>query len=260
MASVSPRAAFRILNVLAIVTMVGGVWLLARGGDRDPRLIVSPATLELAPRSDGSESRGVFQIVNAGGRAVELGPASTTCVCTVAEIEPQTIPPGGAATVTVQAKPVGVGRTRVSITIPTDANPAELSLNVVVVGRAEPPYVAIAIEAIRFGEVGEPGETVPLYVETREFANRPPWLLDPASTVSGVEIEGGPVTEGDLNDGLCWRRYEYTARLIDLPSPGEFQGELRFAGHGAGATPVLRIPIHGIRMDAVKEPQGFTPE
>ncbi|MFO0957157.1 MAG: DUF1573 domain-containing protein [Isosphaeraceae bacterium] len=231
---------------LSVGTLCAGSYFLALGGTSGAEIVVSPQSLTLSPKPDGSESTGAFQILNTGKHEVKLGQPSTTCVCTVAEIEPTTIPPGGTATVSIRANPIGAGRTRVVIKIPTNTTPMELALPVEVVGRSEPPYVALAIDAIRFGEVDEADASVPLFVETREFSNRPPWLHDPASTVPGIRIEGGFADEGDMSNGIVWRRYDYTARLITLPPPGEFLGELLFAGREAGEEPVFRLPIHGI--------------
>ncbi len=211
-----------------------------------PRVKVSPGRLELAVGADGAKPRGGFLLENVGGADLVLGPPATTCTCTVVSIEPKTVPPGGKAVLTVEGRPPGAGRSRVFVRVPVNTQPGTLELPVDLVGRAVPPYVAYYLTSIRFGVVGEAGSSERTFVETREAADSPHWLLDPRPDSESLEVRGGFVSENTMGNGVVRRRYEYDVRLVSLPGEGEFQGEVRFRGRDGGDAPVLVMPVHAI--------------
>ncbi len=194
-----------------------------------------------------------FRVFNRGRENLVLSEVLTTCGCTVASISPKVVPPGQAAVVKVEGRPLGAGEKKVEVRIATNIpdNPYVL-FSLTMVGSTPVPYVAASSRTLNFGTVGPDLTSDGFWIETRERKSTPPWILDAISSLKFMKIHGGLTDEGELGNGILYRRYEYTASLAEIPKVGgAFEGEVIIRDRSQQRIPVFSLPVHGRVRPAV---------
>ena len=90
------------LGLLAVVAVAAV--LLAACGSSPPRIVVEPASQDLGERPQEPLELS-YTVRNEGGSPLQIEKVSTSCDCTTAAVESDTIPPGGSAKLRVTLDP-----------------------------------------------------------------------------------------------------------------------------------------------------------
>lgn len=92
-------------------------------------------------------------------------------------------------------------------------------------------------------------------IQTHEQAHSNLWIQNVSCDLSEVAIEGGLSSEYNLGGGVVSRHYEYSAKLLRLPKPGEVSGTVSMYTDQKLSKPILHIPLRG----TVKPPVFSSP-
>ena len=204
-----------------------------------------------------------YIVANRGDANLRLGPASTTCGCSKAAIQPGVVPPGGQATVTVVGQPPVTGSRTVKISVATnDPGQPKLIWTWDLVGHPNPPRLLTSAPVINLG-ILRPGLIPPAnstVFDLLEDRNTEPLLSEAVGDQATFRVTGGLVDQTSTEDHrLVKRTYRYTAQFVVAPEPGRIAHQIDLRTKRQYAPPWLTIPIRGVVLPAVRAlPSSFT--
>jgi len=107
----------------------------------DARLVLPAKQLDLGVIPHDAPTPKTFEVKNAGSDPLQIDDVKTNCGCTVADIQPRTIPPGGTGTLTITVDPARLVGFDVDKTVNIVSNGAKRRDTVTVVGKIDPEFI-----------------------------------------------------------------------------------------------------------------------
>jgi hypothetical protein len=243
----SPSIMKPLLLTAALWTCAGGFGALAEG---TPRIQFEQTIYDFGKTSQVATVAGVFKFKNAGDAVLKLEPPRPSCGCTVAELKPDTLPPGAAGELpfilnlglqrTVLEKHIAIRSNdpqtpEVSLTIKADYTPLyevdPLTLA---------PRLAFGVNAAELFTTVARTDGKPLQVARLDTSK--PWIT--ATMVPGAEAEGAVA-----RIRVAIQRYG---------PPRHFSEYIHVYAAGQTNTPVSSIYVYGQMMGEVSlEPEAL---
>lgn len=211
-----------------------------------PRAVADDPDQRVVSKWPPQEIVATYYVTNRGGSDLVLGEVAASCGCTAAKVEPHVVSPGHRAIVTARAMPPSAGMTPVTLRIPTnEVGRRELDLRLTLVGSAPPPFVAAHNGPVSLGRIRRDSPPVYLWIETREKRSARPWMGKVSSSLSFLQVGGGPVRERPLGNDVILRRYEYEIKVREIPPPGERVGQIDCWSSLGDTKIAFTVPVHG---------------
>ena len=82
------------MKTLFVATLWTGAWCLAALAEGSPRIQFEQTVFDFGKTSQVATVSGVFKFKNVGDGILKVEPPKPSCGCTVAELKPDTLPPG----------------------------------------------------------------------------------------------------------------------------------------------------------------------
>jgi len=215
---------------------------------RPGRLVPEPdfAVWRAADHRGADSARLAFRLVNTGDMPVRIRAVESGCDCAVPKVEPETVPPGDAGTVAVEATPPDIGERTVRVVLLTDSPVApEVPLFFRMEGKPRGAFLTSRVGGdLTFVGDWSPEEprTVRANVYEPPDAARPPEI---DSDLPFLEFDFTEVKERRTVDpSMVVHTYIYRVRFAAAPPPGRFQGEVRITDPW-DRTRSQRLPVFG---------------
>lgn len=182
--------------VIAVLVVLTAFVSLAFAADNppQPKIVVTPMTVDLGNISDDVKSKATFTIKNAGNADLVIIDAKPTCGCTVANLTSKKIAPGKTATLeTIYDSHNGNGQIRKFVNIRSnDPKAGNVTLQITATVTPKPaPDVAYSIYNVMGLQMAKGGK------ETRTVKvmsnGQLPLVIDGVSTSPGISAKFGNV-------------------------------------------------------------------
>ena len=236
--SPSRLGTWAVLGCGIALTIVSGASWVYSSRTREPGRLVPKVDLatwrspldEKIRSSFPEEAQASFEVVNSGGRPVNILEVQTSCGCAAATVEPTWVQAGRSSIVSVKATPLQIGERMVQITLKTDSPVRPLvHLRLKIVGSRRPPFLAKSGGDLSFGEKDSPSETRTLYAFNAESKGSKP--LPPSVTAEAPFIMIAPARlieeHATADPDTVSRKYGFEVSIsADRPSQS-YSGELR---------------------------------
>jgi hypothetical protein len=193
-----------------------------------PELQVTPPSLVYRLTDGGPDVRiAMLELHNAGPGPLRILGVETFCGCiVVTDIPKESISIGGKATLTLQLTIPGSGSKTAIIAIDYSARQAG-RITVPIELHGKPPDLPYLLSgetgiSLRIPD-GQPSARRRVRFETREAAERPPWIMGLRSSVPWLEVTLPDEPEAVPADAGQVTRY-YDLEIAASPAPGEADG------------------------------------
>lgn len=182
---------------------------------------------DLPTSSQNVTNRASFRVRNQGGSPVRILSTRSSCGCAQPEVQFAQLAPGAEGEVTVDPKPIEVGRRSVPITLETDSpSTPEIRLMLQLIGSRKAPYLQGAKGELVFrnARVGDAATLTALTVSADGSPTTPAPVVH--SDLPFLEIKLASVRADQIVDYPLLRlnRYEYRVAVVAVPPEDTFSG------------------------------------
>jgi hypothetical protein len=232
--------------ILAVILGLGVAVPMTRAAGT-PQLRFDRTVHDFGTATEGDEVAGKFRFHNTGDAVLKVQTPETSCGCTVAHVEPDTLPPGESGEIAFTLDLTNArGAVTKTITIPSN-DPRQSSVTLMITGSAKAVY-DFSPQIVLFGDA-VPGQPNQQTVEVHRLDGKPLQITKAELTKEFLKVTVIPETNSP----------PHAARLViearSASQPEEFTDILTvYMGHSP--KPSFLIPVAGRVLGAVQlEPE-----